>query len=250
MTDPAETLDAIEQALQGIWTDVDTEEHYKTVPRVTESLAHLATLKQQVVELVAFRETHQWQPIDTAPKDGSTFHINSGPVPGNACCSNVEEPGCGIEWRYNTLRTQGWTNSLTSLATHWQPLPTPPAAEVTPSADLLTAAPLVEALKFAEHAARALYSSEAKVSFVKLYTPVYGVDGHLSQALIIQALQQALADAATIAEHSADLCQFINQATKEPPSNVGDLIEERMFIFQAAMALPPSVRDIVGRGGR
>ena len=58
------------------------------------------------------------------------------------------------------------------------------------------------ALKFAEHAARALYSNEAKASFVKLYTPVYGVDGHLSQALIIQALQQALS--APRPEPSAD----------------------------------------------
>lgn len=51
---------------------------------------------------------------------------------------------------------------------------------------------LREALVFAEHAARALHSNEAKATFIRAYTPVYGVDGHLSQALIIQALQQAL----------------------------------------------------------
>jgi hypothetical protein len=144
MINPAEALDAVEQALGGCKkllvaiknsNDLDgriaflPQKTEETIQNAFEALAHIATLRQQVAELVAFRETHQWQPIDTAPKDGSTFHINSGPVPGNACCSNVEEPGCGIEWRYNTLRTQGWTNSLTSLATHWQPLPTPPAAE-------------------------------------------------------------------------------------------------------------------------
>lgn len=50
---PTQALDAIEQALQWIWTDVDTEEHYKTVPRVTDALTHLATLRQQVADLVA-----------------------------------------------------------------------------------------------------------------------------------------------------------------------------------------------------
>jgi len=67
---PAEALDAIEQALQGIWTDVDTEEHYKTVPRVTDALAHLATLRQQVAELVAFREARVAKDVEDASYHG------------------------------------------------------------------------------------------------------------------------------------------------------------------------------------
>ncbi len=81
MTDPTEALDAIEQALQGIWTDVDTEEHYKTVPRVTEALTHIATLRQQV----AYQATRERyidklrQSLDDIIKNDSTHYNHHQP---------------------------------------------------------------------------------------------------------------------------------------------------------------------------
>lgn len=74
----------------------------------------------------------EWLDIKSAPADGRMFFISSGPVPGTACCSNVEMPGCEVEWSYDTGRTRGWTNNLEGLATHWMPLPPPPTLPVEP----------------------------------------------------------------------------------------------------------------------
>ena len=113
-------LDAVEQALQGIWTDVDTEEHYKTVPRVTDALAHLATLKQQVAELVAFREAHEWREIETAPTDTI--------ISGDVLLWDGEMVFIGY------YADKGWIcsfhrNPQVKRPTHWQPLPAPPATQ-------------------------------------------------------------------------------------------------------------------------
>lgn len=69
MTNPTQALDAIEQALQAAHDELCLLARHRRIelPQVDrnmiETLTHLATLKQQVAELVAFREAHQWQPI-------------------------------------------------------------------------------------------------------------------------------------------------------------------------------------------
>lgn len=85
--------------------------------------------QRQMTELKALTE---WRPIGEAPLGGRPFWINSGPIPGYAMQMNTEEPGCEIEWFYNTHRTSGWTNSLTSIATHWAEIQKGPTPEVTP----------------------------------------------------------------------------------------------------------------------
>lgn len=81
-TNPTEALDAVEQALR-IYSDpynqLNEDGEELRVPDfyaemdferfATEALAHLATLKQQVAELVAFREAHQWRLITELTRD-------------------------------------------------------------------------------------------------------------------------------------------------------------------------------------
>ena len=90
MTNPTQALDAIEQALQGVLPFAKECKHHENngkypgkpvfsfndVPLtfdalnlIPEALAHLATLKQQVAELVAFREAHQWRLITELTRD-------------------------------------------------------------------------------------------------------------------------------------------------------------------------------------
>lgn len=79
-------------------------------------------------------DTNGWQPISTAPKDGSEFAPLFGPAvllatkTGSCAIGYWDEHGhspagergwIGIE-SHRPLYSQGWT--------HWQPLPSPPAA--------------------------------------------------------------------------------------------------------------------------
>lgn len=68
-----------------------------------------------------------WQPIDTAPKDGTPFLINSEEIPGFARA--VIAPKFEGEYYYSTPWANGWTNYLSSVATHWMPIPKGPEVE-------------------------------------------------------------------------------------------------------------------------
>jgi hypothetical protein len=69
-----------------------------------------------------------WQPIDTAPKDGTSIlgFISDGAM---AVVEFVKasDGSCGWEMFHENLpdRTRGYFCALT--LTHWQPLPPPPA---------------------------------------------------------------------------------------------------------------------------
>ena len=60
---PTEALDAIERLVYDIAykRSVGSDDYQKAVLRAEEALTHLATIKQQVAELVAFREAHEWE---------------------------------------------------------------------------------------------------------------------------------------------------------------------------------------------
>jgi len=66
-----------------------------------------------------------WKPIEDAPKDGTTFTINSGKALGIAYCSNPSPKPYEYEWFYNTTRSKGWTNNLKRFATHYKLITTP-----------------------------------------------------------------------------------------------------------------------------
>jgi hypothetical protein len=156
-----------------------------------------------------------------------------------------------------------------SSGTNLTPQPTATDAEVTPSADLLTAAPLVEALQNALQEAlddadnRPLSNCLAAKSKTKSeqYERRQGFKGGLITAQL--KLKQALADAATIAEHSAAIWRVVALAIRGVTYDEYELhlshgstdftdpcLCERCELYRSVDALPPSVRDIAGRGGR
>ena len=62
-----------------------------------------------------------WQPIETAPKDGSTILYSAG---GWVCagCWHIREE----QWReHNNFPSDSWGTE--DYPTHWMPLPSPPA---------------------------------------------------------------------------------------------------------------------------
>lgn len=152
MTNPTQALAAIEQALREAHDELCLLARHRRIelPQVDknmiDALAHLATLRQQVADLVAFREAHEWQPIETAPKEsgfGSMHYIlarfydwqdyEDGPV-------YKKMAWCHTGTHFSS---QGWylglrgVNNLAGGAawlplespTHYRLIPTPPAAE-------------------------------------------------------------------------------------------------------------------------
>ena len=125
---PTETLDAIEQALQGLHMltarklehaqscrlrnlrDLPLREQqcncnvYVCTSTVSQVLVHLATLKQQVAELVAFREAHEWRPTP----DGGIKNGDRGIV---GIWSNILN-----DWLYISDAVFCWDSEITKLA--------------------------------------------------------------------------------------------------------------------------------------
>ena len=65
----------------------------------------------------------KWQPIDTAPKDGTRVLLTDGKFTQiGLWCQWLSVPGNPEEWFYEGGR--GWNDP-----THWMPLPTPPLEE-------------------------------------------------------------------------------------------------------------------------
>ena len=149
MTNPTQALDAIEQALTDgkkllvaikNSNDLDgriaflPQKTEETIQNVFEALAHIATLKQQVAELVAFREAHEWRPIETAPKDGTEVMLyrplaykTHDPVIAIKETSKHNRPpwDCTVPKGCEPINyTEG-----ACYPSYWQPLPAPPAAE-------------------------------------------------------------------------------------------------------------------------
>lgn len=132
---PTETLDAIEQALQTVLSRYGNERHFgsgrqadeinkeHTVKLGFETLAHLATLRQQVADLVAFREAHEWRPISDEYKDGRPCLLTNDNWAGYAVAVGQYKPS-DEEFIDAGLRLQHVYPPNLCM-----PLPTPPAAE-------------------------------------------------------------------------------------------------------------------------
>ncbi len=84
----------------------------------------------------------EWQPIETAPRDGTQFLA----LLSNGWYALVSAPVQGLTegWPYQWWRSSDrqsypvvdthpadydWSSSYTLLLTHWQPLPAPPASD-------------------------------------------------------------------------------------------------------------------------
>ncbi len=66
----------------------------------------------------------EWQPIETAPRNGHHFFA-TGPMPSDG----IAAPNCWFvaiaRWEHNALVTENFRLRARDL-THWMPLPTPP----------------------------------------------------------------------------------------------------------------------------
>jgi len=78
----------------------------------------------EAVEALEFYRDHQWQPIETAPKDGQTIDLWSG----NGRYADCKwHPTRGfVHWWVDGFDTFEWVR-LDYPPTHWMPLPPPPA---------------------------------------------------------------------------------------------------------------------------
>lgn len=70
-----------------------------------------------------------WQPIETAPKDGRTILLCGGFTSGFASGFN-DTPAVRTGYWYNGKRVQAWYDTVLGRCplqpTHWMPLPDPP----------------------------------------------------------------------------------------------------------------------------
>ena len=73
----------------------------------------------------------EWQPISSAPKDGSRFLINSNWL-------DKDDKPLGVEVTH--WSDMGWV-SCEKIPTHWMPLPPPPEASPRSSLDQCSQAP-------------------------------------------------------------------------------------------------------------
>jgi len=71
----------------------------------------------------------EWQPIETAPKDGTQVDL--------WCCSGsdlrygeryVDAEFLGGKWKYYSDCYEGWV-TISYTPTHWMPLPSPPKVQ-------------------------------------------------------------------------------------------------------------------------
>jgi hypothetical protein len=74
-------------------------------------------------DLLAAVETRQWQPIATAPKDGTTVVY--------VVARRVSSDAPAVMWGYWNTRLEGWYRFAAKAPTriyptHWMPLPSPP----------------------------------------------------------------------------------------------------------------------------
>lgn len=70
----------------------------------------------------------EWQPIETAPKDGTQVLITDGT--GLCAVASWEDYAAelydGVGWR--DAGDMGWGGTVYHAPTHWMPLPSPPSA--------------------------------------------------------------------------------------------------------------------------
>lgn len=65
-----------------------------------------------------------WQPIETAPKDGTRiiyYEVYHGQA----------HIGLGFWWNGDDLNRAGWHDGLYVFPTHWMPIPNPPSNDET-----------------------------------------------------------------------------------------------------------------------
>ena len=115
------TLEQLVAALNEVDQHVDLK-RYDTAPNeVLFDVVMEAMVKGRAA--LANAEPAGWQPIETAPKDGS-FYLAFGE--GKTWTQNQPNGCYPGEWYFSESRGEWRGYSLTDESTHWMPLPTQP----------------------------------------------------------------------------------------------------------------------------
>lgn len=112
------TIEALEEIKNyaGACAEAQCDQPYFDMFLFIEGMAHRAWLKEKAKDL-------SWQPIETAPKDGTIF-IAYRPNFKESIVSEVSED---YWFEADDFIPAGWANSSEiSPPTHWMPLPQPP----------------------------------------------------------------------------------------------------------------------------
>ena len=74
-------------------------------------------------ELTTLKAENEWQPIETAPKDGTVVLVGRFVDDGQAYCNGL----IAVDWYRGPDMQWGMFSKRYWPATHWMPLPKPPA---------------------------------------------------------------------------------------------------------------------------
>lgn len=69
----------------------------------------------------------EWQPIETAPRDGTAILVTDGQTQRVAWTQHPAEHGNVAAWTYYITRSGAYVVIMNP--THWMPLPSPPEVE-------------------------------------------------------------------------------------------------------------------------
>lgn len=77
-------------------------------------------------------QSDEWQPIETAPKDGSVFDVwlgDANEAEAEFYCTPSTRRSCNWLWREGKFRPYGSLHTIPTFVvpTHWRPLPSPPS---------------------------------------------------------------------------------------------------------------------------
>lgn len=112
-------MDDVEKALDAL---------KKTLAEDSRS-SHADFVREFYPTIRAALEAQQWQPIETAPDDGTSVLIASEIIPSEA----AQQAGAKAFWDVaigscysRSFKDKKWTSVLGGKPTHWMPLPKPP----------------------------------------------------------------------------------------------------------------------------
>ncbi len=116
-----------------LFTAIDTIEP----DELKEVIRELLEADAENLALSEPQAAQDWQPIETAPKDGTTIIAYS---PGGTYQNGIAYPACvgTAYWRNaDTLNPGMWCGPYNprGYPTHWQPMPAPPVLSAPPEAD-------------------------------------------------------------------------------------------------------------------
>ena len=119
------------------WDEVDGEQVFRAVlvfPSGPPSFSYDVVWKQLPVSIALVPSAAPgWQPIETAPKDGTRLILGFALAESSWVGEGYYHVGDCNWYEANTDPTDSWSDSCSP--THWRPLPAPPASDLVRSGE-------------------------------------------------------------------------------------------------------------------